>query len=128
MNEDFSTANGWPASWVNHVPYTAKVTARIPGTDNPSTDKKRYLDQPYDVVAQGLLKAGYENVTLNASPNSKDRVFGHSAYSFINGTRGGIVATYLRTAKLRPNFTLVSARTSQLPNRSEIVVHGRTAP
>jgi cellobiose dehydrogenase (acceptor) len=42
---DFSTANGWPSSWTNHQPYTNMVTARLPSTDAPSTDGKRYLEQ-----------------------------------------------------------------------------------
>lgn len=107
MDDDFSTANGWPSSWADHTPYTAKLKARIPGTDHPSTDGKRYLDQPNDVVAQGLAKAGYQNVTLNENPNAKDKVFGHTSYSFINGTRGGPIMTYLRSAKARANFKLV---------------------
>lgn len=107
MDKDFSTANGWPASWTNHAPYTAKVKARIPGTDLSSPDGKRYLDQPYDVVSEALHKIGYRNITLNDHPNLKDKVFGHATFSFSNGTRGGPVSTYLRTARARPNFKMV---------------------
>lgn len=107
MDGDFSTANGWPSTWTDHAPYTAKVKARIPSTDHPSTDGKRYLDQPYDVVSQALSNAGYENITVNESPNLKNRTYGHASFSFLNGTRGGPVMTYLRTAKARTNFKLV---------------------
>ncbi|KAK0437789.1 cellobiose dehydrogenase [Armillaria borealis] len=69
-DSDFSTSQGWPSSWGNHAPYTAKLQARIPSTDHP-----------------------------------KDHVYGYSAFSFINGQRGGPVATYLRTARARANLT-----------------------
>ncbi|KAH7920130.1 hypothetical protein BV22DRAFT_823461 [Leucogyrophana mollusca] len=110
---DFSTGNGWPASWGNHQPYTSKVSARLPSTDHPSTDGKRYLEQSATVVAQLLNGQGYRNVTINSDTNSKDHAYGNSAFDFINGKRGGPVATYLQTALARTNFayadyTLVS--------------------
>ena len=80
-DSDFSVENGWPASWSHHAPYTAKLKARIPSTDHPSTDGKRYLEQTYDVAARLLKPLGYRNLTINDSPNSKDHVFGHSAFS-----------------------------------------------
>ncbi|KAH7911765.1 putative cellobiose dehydrogenase [Hygrophoropsis aurantiaca] len=110
---DFSTASGWPSSWVNHQPYTSAVSARLPSTDHPSTDGLRYLEQSATVVAQLLNGQGYRNVTINSDTNSKDHAYGNSAFDFINGKRGGPVATYLQTALARSNFayadyTLVS--------------------
>ena len=71
-----------------------------------------------------LSSLGYRETTINDNPNWKDGVYGHPAYDVsisvicayfaqlslnaqtIGGMRGGPVATYLRTAKSRPNFTL----------------------
>ncbi|KAJ6600770.1 cellobiose dehydrogenase [Mycena sp. CBHHK59/15] len=105
-DSDFSTNAGWPAAWTNHAPYTAALKARLPPTDAPSTDGKRYLEQTSTLVSQLLNYQGYRQVTINDSPDSKDHVYGYSAYDFVAGKRGGPVASYLRTAKARKNFTL----------------------
>ncbi|KAK0463351.1 hypothetical protein IW261DRAFT_1625625 [Armillaria novae-zelandiae] len=104
-DSDFSTGQGWPSSWGNHAPYTAKLKARIPSTDHPSTDGVRYLEQTESVMAALLAPQGYRQATINDNPDSKDHVYGYSAFSFINGQRGGPVATYLRTARARANLT-----------------------
>ncbi|KAK7037807.1 substrate-specific activator of APC-dependent proteolysis [Paramarasmius palmivorus] len=103
---DFATSAGWPSSWANHNAYTNKLKERLPSTDAPSTDGKRYLEQTYDVVAEMLKGQNYNAITINDNPNDKDHVFGYSAYDFIDGKRGGPVASYLRTAKARDNFKL----------------------
>ncbi|KAJ7489446.1 cellobiose dehydrogenase [Mycena latifolia] len=105
-DSDFSTNNGWPTQWGNHAPYTAALKARLPPTDAPSRDGKRYLEQTSTVVSQLLNSQGYRNVTINDSPNSKDHIYGYAAYDFIAGKRGGPVATYLQTALARKNFKL----------------------
>ncbi|KAI0684656.1 cellobiose dehydrogenase [Cytidiella melzeri] len=105
-DNDFSASVGWPSSWTNHQPYTSKVTARLPSTDHPSTDGQRYVEQVSTVVGQLLSGQGYSQITINNSPDSKDHVYGYSAYDFLNGMRGGPVATYLQTAQARSNFTL----------------------
>nr|BAD36748.1 cellobiose dehydrogenase [Irpex lacteus] len=105
-SDDFSTAAGWPSSWTNHGPYTAKLKARLPSTDHPSADGKRYLEQTADLVGQLLKGQGYSNITINDNPDYKDHVYGYAAYDFLGGLRGGPVATYLQTALARPNFTL----------------------
>ena len=69
---DFSTDNGWPSEWTNHSPYTAKVKERLPSTDAPSTDGKRYLTQVHDVVAELLKPLGFSSITINDEPNRKD--------------------------------------------------------
>ncbi|KAJ7705314.1 hypothetical protein B0H17DRAFT_1156782 [Mycena rosella] len=104
-DNDFSTSVGWPAAWTNHQPYTAALKARLPPTDAPSTDGKRYLEQTSVVVSQLLTNQGYRNVTINDSPNAKDHIYG-SLHLFIGGKRGGPVATYLQTALARKNFQL----------------------
>ncbi|VDB95623.1 unnamed protein product [Peniophora sp. CBMAI 1063] len=105
-DSDFSTANGWPSGWQNHAPYTNKLSARLPSTDHPSTDGKRYLEQSYNVAEQLLKPMGFNAGTINDNPNNKDHIYGYSAFDFIDGKRGGPVATYLQTAQARPNFTL----------------------
>ncbi|RDX41638.1 cellobiose dehydrogenase [Lentinus brumalis] len=102
---DFSTANGWPSSWSNHAPYTAKLKQRLPSTDAPSTDGKRYLEQSADVVGQLLKGQGYSQITINDNPDYKDHAYGYSAFSFQGGQRAGPVHTYFKTASARPNFT-----------------------
>ena len=104
-DSDFSTNNGWPQSWGNHQPYTSKLLQRLPSTDHPSTDGKRYLEQSATVVAQLLNGQGYNNITINDNPNYKDHVYGYSAFDFIGGERAGPVATYFQTAIKRPNLT-----------------------
>jgi cellobiose dehydrogenase (acceptor) len=80
-DSDFATANGWPRSWANHAPYTNKLKQRIPSTDHPSTDGKRYLMETYGVVEKLLRPLGFRDITINDYPNFKERVFGYSAYS-----------------------------------------------
>ncbi|EEB90497.1 hypothetical protein MPER_11289, partial [Moniliophthora perniciosa FA553] len=103
---DFATSAGWPSSWANHHAYTDKLKQRLPSTDHPSTDGKRYLEQTFDVVSSLLGKQGYQQITINDNPDYKDHVYGYSAYNFQDGKRTGPVATYLRTSKARKNFTL----------------------
>ncbi|KAF7303779.1 Cellobiose dehydrogenase [Mycena indigotica] len=105
-DNDFALSAGWPSQWTNHQQYTSMLKARLPPTDAPSTDGKRYLEQVSTVVANMLIPQGYRNVTINDSPNAKDHVYGYAAYDFIGGQRGGPVASYLRTAKARKNFQL----------------------
>lgn len=77
---DFSPAVGFPASWENHTPYTAKLRARLPPTDHPSTDGKRYLEQVSNIVSQLLDSQGYSQITINDNPDWKDHAYGYSAY------------------------------------------------
>ncbi|OJT10842.1 Cellobiose dehydrogenase [Trametes pubescens] len=103
-SRDFSTASGWPSSWGNHQPFTDKLKQRLPSTDHPSVDGQRYLEQSATVVQQLLSGQGYSQITINDSPDSKDHVFGFSAFDFLNGQRAGPVATYFQTALARKNF------------------------
>ncbi|KAH0578929.1 substrate-specific activator of APC-dependent proteolysis, variant 2 [Termitomyces sp. 'cryptogamus'] len=104
-DSDFATSSGWPASWSNHISYTNKMLARLPSTDAPSTDGKRYLEQSASVAAQLLNYQGYRQLNINDSPDDKEHVYGYSSFDFIGGKRGGPVATYFQSAKVRPNFT-----------------------
>lgn len=124
---DFSEANGWPASWADHTPYTDKLKQRLPSTDHPSTDGQRYLEESATVIGQLLQGQGYTQQTINDDPNSKAMIYGYTDFDvgvcspyyhdsrltcfvspkFIDGKRAGPVASYLRTAKARPNFAYV---------------------
>jgi len=77
---DFSSDVGFPASWAYHTPYTNKLRARLPPTDHPSTDGKRYLEQVSSVVSQLLDSQGYSQITINDNPDWKDHAYGYSAY------------------------------------------------
>ncbi|KAF9479511.1 hypothetical protein BDN70DRAFT_858359 [Pholiota conissans] len=119
--DDFSTKAGWPAAWNNHGPYTAKLSARLPPTDAPSTDGKRYLEQVSNITAQLLAPQGYSSLTINSNPDYKDHVYGYSAFSFLNGKRAGPIATYYKTAIARKNFTY-----KQYTNVLNVVRNGPT--
>jgi cellobiose dehydrogenase (acceptor) len=58
------------------------------------------------VVAAGLTNAGWSQITANNVPSQKNRTFAHTPYMYINGERGGPLATYLVTASARSNFHL----------------------
>ncbi|KAL1957005.1 hypothetical protein VTO42DRAFT_6494 [Malbranchea cinnamomea] len=83
-----------------------KVFARIPGSDIPSMDGKRYLQQGYEVIAGALRDAHWVNVTANDHPDDKQRTFSYTPFMFSGGERGGPMATYLVTASQRDNFKL----------------------
>lgn len=101
---DFNFPTGWKAS--DMAAATSRVFSRIPGTDLPSKDGKRYLLEGFNVVKTGLLAAGWKSVTANNVPTEKNRTFCHTPYMFANGERGGPQATYLVASKARPNFKL----------------------
>jgi cellobiose dehydrogenase (acceptor) len=80
------------------------LKARLPPTDAPSTDGKRYLEQTFSVVSQLLTPQGYSNITINDNPDYKDHVYGYSAYDFLDGKRAGPISTYFKTAIARSNL------------------------
>ncbi|GJJ08611.1 hypothetical protein Clacol_002830 [Clathrus columnatus] len=104
---EFSPVNGWPSSWGDHGPYTAKLQQRLPSTDAPSADGKRYLEQAFTVTSQLLDNQGYTNITINDTPDSKDHIYGYSSWNFQQGMRWGPVRTYFQTALQRPNFVFL---------------------
>jgi cellobiose dehydrogenase (acceptor) len=102
---DYNWPTGWKSTDVKAA--TTAMFSRIPGTDTPSMDGKRYIQETYNVLGGAVKKAGWtELASINQSPNSKLKTFGHSPFMFANGERGGPLATYLRTAKQRSNFKL----------------------
>lgn len=85
---------------------TDRVFSRIPGTDTPSLDGKRYLQQGFDVLSGGLESSGWTGITANNEPNKKNHTFSHSPFMYSHGERGGPMATYLVSANERSNFDL----------------------
>ncbi|KAG8745775.1 hypothetical protein FRC10_007036 [Ceratobasidium sp. 414] len=105
---EFATTNGWPTGWQTPGDYINKVKTRLPSTDTPSTDGKRYLTQVYNVTKSLLSLQNYQETTINNNPNAKDHVYGNPAYYIQGGRRFGLMGTYLKTAKARSNFTLMT--------------------
>ncbi|KFY32079.1 hypothetical protein V493_00537 [Pseudogymnoascus sp. VKM F-4281 (FW-2241)] len=99
---DYNFPNGWKASDMQSA--TNKVFQRIPGTDKPSMDGKRYLGQGENVIANGLRQGGWTEVSANSVPGQKTKTFSHAPFMFANGERGGPMATYLVSAAARSNF------------------------
>lgn len=69
-------------------------------------DGQRYLQEGFNVLAGGLKKSGWSEVTANNAPNQKNRTFAHTPYMFSGGERGGPMATYLVSASRRSNFKM----------------------
>ncbi|XXH03587.1 hypothetical protein Hte_009992 [Hypoxylon texense] len=99
----------FPAGWHNTDlrAATDKTFRRIPGTTRPSQDGELYMHQGFDVISNGLAKAGWTNVPVpNDAPTKKNHTFGATTYMFAGGERAGPLATYLVTAAKRDNFAL----------------------
>ncbi|QRV99262.1 GMC oxidoreductase [Ceratobasidium sp. AG-Ba] len=107
-DSEYSTANGWPSGWQSISTYVDKLKSRIPSNDLPSTDGKRYLTEFHDILKSVLDKQGYSELTVNNSPNSKNKVYGFTAFPTQGGKRTGPMDTYLKTSKARSNFRLVT--------------------
>ncbi|KAI1336375.1 fungal cellulose binding domain-containing protein [Xylariaceae sp. FL0016] len=104
LDWDYNFPAGWKAE--DMADATERVFSRIPGTDTPSQDGMRYLQQGFDVISGGLASSGWEQVTANDVPDQKNHTFAHTPYMFIHGERGGPMATYLVSANARDNFDL----------------------
>ncbi|KAI0525889.1 fungal cellulose binding domain-containing protein [Xylaria bambusicola] len=104
LDWDYNFPDGWKST--DMAGATSRVFSRIPGTDTPSKDGKRYLQQGFDVLSGGLASSGWTSVTANNVPNQKNHTYTHTPYMFSNGERGGPMATYLVTANARSNFKL----------------------
>lgn len=98
----------FPAGWktVDMANATSRVFSRIPGTDHSSMDGKRYLQDGFNVIRNGLSASGWKEVTANDVPAEKNRTFAHAPHMFSGGERGGPMATYLVSANGRTNFHL----------------------
>ncbi|KAI5861982.1 carbohydrate-binding module family 1 protein [Durotheca rogersii] len=104
LDWDYNFPDGWKSK--DMASATNRVFSRIPGTDTPSTDGKRYYQEGFEVLAGGLRSAGWSEVTANNLPNQKNRTFAHSPFMFSGGERGGPMGTYLVSSSQRTNFHL----------------------
>ncbi|KAG9122449.1 hypothetical protein FRC07_001160, partial [Ceratobasidium sp. 392] len=104
---EFKKSNGWPAGWNDISEDLKKVKSRLPSTDTPSTDGKRYLTQVFDLIKSILDKQSFKRITINNNRNSKDHVYGYPNYFIQGGKRTGPMDTYLKSAKKRSNFKLI---------------------
>lgn len=102
---DASFPAGWHSEDVQAA--TNRVFSRIPGTTHPSMDGQLYEQEGFDVLTNGLEAAGWELLNNpNGDPSKKNHTFGHTAFMFAGGERGGPMATYLVTASRNENFSL----------------------
>jgi len=101
---DYQFPTGWKSSDVKGA--ISRVFSRIPGTDTPSMDGKRYKQEGFDVLSGALAAGGWKSVVANDQPNQKNRTFSHSPFMYSNGQRQGPLGTYMVTALARQNFKL----------------------
>ncbi|KAH7413846.1 hypothetical protein DE146DRAFT_638734 [Phaeosphaeria sp. MPI-PUGE-AT-0046c] len=102
---DVNFPTGWKASDVKGA--IDRVFKRIPGTDTPSMDGKRYKQEGFDVLSGALGADGWKSVVANNQQNEKNRVYSHSPFMYENGQRQGPLGAYLPTALARKNFKLM---------------------
>ncbi|KAI5801165.1 cellobiose dehydrogenase-like protein [Geopyxis carbonaria] len=119
---DYNFPEGWRSTDMSAA--TERMFERIPSTDTPSEDGKRYLQETYDVIGGAVSNAGWKQVTINKEPNEKNRTYTHAPFMYSNGQRGGPLATYLVTAKERTNFQLALNTTVRRVIRSGSTVTG----
>jgi cellobiose dehydrogenase (acceptor) len=103
---DSNFPTGWKSSDIAAA--VARVFKRIPGTDTPSMDGKRYKQEGFDVLSGALGADGWKSVVANDAPNSKNRVYSHSPFMYENGQRQGPLGAYLPTALARKNFKMLT--------------------
>jgi len=101
---DYNFPAGWKAADIKAA--TQRVFKRIPGTDTPSMDGKRYKQEGYEVLKKAFVADGWKEVVPNSTPEQKDRVFGHPPFNYENAQRQGPLGTYLVSALARKNFKL----------------------
>ncbi|KAJ3122408.1 hypothetical protein HK098_002894 [Nowakowskiella sp. JEL0407] len=102
--------NNFPSGWKSSdmAQAVANVFTKIPSTTHPSMDGQNYLTQVYDLLSPTLASSGWTNVPdPNANPDLKNRTFYRPPTMFINGQRGGPLATYMVNARSRTNFAIL---------------------
>lgn len=87
-----------------------KVKERLPWTDNPSMDGKSYLTNGSYIIRDALLDPNvpghFRWITVNEQLTDRDHTSSNTEFFFLNGEKGGPMATYLVTASQRKNFKL----------------------
>jgi cellobiose dehydrogenase (acceptor) len=103
---DVNFPSGWKSADMKAS--SDAVFKRIPGTDTPSMDHKRYKQEGFEVLSSALSADGWKQVTANDVPGQKNRVFSHAPFNYENGQRQGPLGTYLVSAVGRTNFKLLT--------------------
>ncbi|KAI0018443.1 GMC oxidoreductase [Xylariomycetidae sp. FL0641] len=100
--------DGWPEGWkwADVAEAADRVYERNPGTILPSSDRKFYDDDTFDVLSRHLQANGWQQDDAIQHPNHKSKMFGHTTYNIKDGLRAGPVRTYLPLAQARDNFKL----------------------
>ncbi|CAN9084886.1 cellobiose dehydrogenase [Alternaria alternata] len=101
---DYQFPTGWKSADVKGA--IDRVFKRIPGTDTPSVDGKRYKQEGFDVLSGALGADGWKSVVANNQQNQKNRTYSHSPFMYDNGQRQGPLGTYMVSALARKNFKL----------------------
>jgi cellobiose dehydrogenase (acceptor) len=101
---DYNFPAGWKSADVKGA--IDRVFKRIPGTDTPSMDGKRYKQEGFDVLSGALGADGWKSVVANDQQNQKNRTYSHSPFMYKNGQRHGPLGSYMVTALERKNFKL----------------------
>jgi cellobiose dehydrogenase (acceptor) len=101
---DYNFPAGWKSADVKGA--IDRVFKRIPGTDTPSMDGKRYKQEGFDVLSGALGADGWKSVVANNQQNQKNRTYSHSPFMYQNGQRHGPLGSYMVTALGRKNFKL----------------------
>lgn len=87
-----------------------KAKHRLPWTDTPSQDGKSYLTNGTKLAKEALTNSSYSDhfrfIAANNELGDRDRVSSYTEFFFLNGEKGGPMATYLVTASKRKNFRL----------------------
>lgn len=91
---------------------TQRAFSRLPWTEYPSKDGKSYLTNGTQIAIDAITNASlaeserYRLVHANDVPDDKNHTVSQGEFFFLNGERGGPMATYLVTASQRKNFKL----------------------
>ncbi|KAH7384479.1 hypothetical protein BKA66DRAFT_608673 [Pyrenochaeta sp. MPI-SDFR-AT-0127] len=96
--------------WADVASASRKVKKRLPWTDTPSQDGKSYLTNGtkivWDAFTNSSLAEPFRLIRANDELEDRDRVSSSAEFFFINGEKGGPMATYLVSASKRKNFKL----------------------
>uniref|UniRef100_A0A8H7NMC7 Glucose-methanol-choline oxidoreductase N-terminal domain-containing protein n=1 Tax=Bionectria ochroleuca TaxID=29856 RepID=A0A8H7NMC7_BIOOC len=104
---DYNFPDGWKSSDMSGA--VERAFTKVPGTRRPSQDGIRYYDEGYKVLSDGVKSSGWSEFNPFTEPEKKNKTYTDAAFMFINGQRGGALATYLASASERDNFDLWTA-------------------
>ncbi|KAH7135211.1 hypothetical protein B0J11DRAFT_155028 [Dendryphion nanum] len=101
---DYNFPAGWKSGDIKAA--TDRVFKRIPGTDTPSVDGKKYRQEGFEVLKTAFAAGGWKQVAANEKSAEKTKTFSHSYFMYEGGQRQGPLGTYLVSALGRKNFNL----------------------